>query len=88
MQTRVIVLVFCTFYYCALYSYDISQKNLKRFLRYRDIDMCMLEMAICNVGKQKLQFMCSACHLMVFNFVSNFMKVCQAVLKLWSGHKN
>ena len=31
---------------------------------------------------------CSACHLMVLTFVSSFMKICQAVLKLWSGHKN
>ena len=37
--------------------------------------MCMVEMAIFNiqraitlkVGKQELYFMCSACHLMVFN---------------------
>ena len=56
----------------------------------------MVEMAIFNiqraitreVGKQELQFMCSACHLMVLAFVSSFMKICQAVLKLWSGHKN
>ena len=46
--------------------------------------MCMVEMAIFNiqraitlkVGKQELQFMCSACHLMVFNIVSSFMKIC------------
>ena len=31
--------------------------------------------------------MSSACHLMVLTFVSSFMKICQAVLKLWSGHK-
>ena len=57
----------------------------------------MVEMAIFNiqraiipnVGKQELRFLCSACHLMVFNnFVSSFMKICQAVLNLWSGHKN
>ena len=30
----------------------------------------------------------SACHLMVLPFVSSFMKICQAVLKLYSGHKN
>ena len=41
-----------------------------------------------KVGKQELQFMCSACHLMVLTFVSSFMKICQVVLKLWSGHKN
>ena len=28
--------------------------------------------------------MCSACHLMMLTFVSSFMKICQAVLKLWS----
>ena len=58
--------------------------------------MCMVKMAILNnqraitlkVGKQELWFMCSACHLMVLTFVSSFMKICQAVLKLWSGHKN
>ena len=51
----------------------------------------MVEMAIFNIqraitlkiGKQELQFMCSACHLMVLTFVSSFMKICQAVLKLW-----
>ena len=55
--------------------------------------MCMVEMAIFNiqraitlkVGKQELQFMCSACHLMMLTFVSSFMKICQVVLKLWSG---
>ena len=41
-----------------------------------------------KVGKQELRFMCSACHLMVLTVVSSFMKICQAVLKLWSGHKN
>ena len=58
--------------------------------------MCMVEMAIFNiqraitlkVGKQELWFMCSACHLMVLTFVSSFMKICKAVLKLRSGHKN
>ena len=58
--------------------------------------MCMGEMAIFNiqraitlkVGKQELRFMCSACYLKVLTFVSSFMKICQAVLKLWSGHKN
>ena len=57
--------------------------------------MYMVEMAIFNiqraitlkVGKQELRFMCSACHLMVLTFVSSFMKICRAVLKLWSGHK-
>ena len=56
----------------------------------------MVEMAIFNiqraitlkVGKQELQFICSVCHLMVLTFVSSFMKICQAVFKLWSGHKN
>ena len=58
--------------------------------------MCMVEMAIFNiqraitpkVAKQELRFMCSACHLMVLIFVSSFMKICQAALKLWSGHEN
>ena len=56
----------------------------------------MVEMAIFNiqraitlkVAKQELRFMCSECHLMVLRFVSGFMKICQAVLKLWSGHEN
>ena len=26
--------------------------------------------------------------LMVLTFVSSFMKICQVVLKLWSGHEN
>ena len=42
--------------------------------------MCMVEMAIFNiqraitlkVGKQELWFMCSACHLMVFNICVKF----------------
>ena len=42
--------------------------------------MCMVEMAIFNiqtaitlkVGKQELRFMCSACHLMVFNICVKF----------------
>ena len=58
--------------------------------------MCMVEMAIFNIQraitlkleKQELLFMCSVCHLMVLTFVSSFMKICQVVLKLWSGHKN
>ena len=58
--------------------------------------MCMVDMAIFNiqraitlkVAKQELRFMCSARHLMVLTFVSSFMKICQAVLKLWSRHEN
>ena len=58
--------------------------------------MCMVEMAIFNiqraitlkVAKQELRFMCSAYQLMVLTFVSSFMKICQAVFKLWSGHEN
>ena len=42
-----------------------------------------------KVGKPELPFMRSACCLMVFNVsVKIFMKICQAVLKLWSGHEN
>ena len=52
--------------------------------------MCMVEMAIFNiqraitlkVGKQELQFMCSACHLMVLTFVSSFMKICPSLFKV------
>ena len=54
----------------------------------------MVEMAIFNiqraitlkVRKQELLFMCSAGRLMLFNIY--FMKICQVVLKLWSGHEN
>ena len=38
--------------------------------------------------KTRVTVMCSACHLMVLTFVSSIMKICQAVLKLWSGHEN
>ena len=56
----------------------------------------MVEMAIFSiqraitvkVGKQELWVLCSACHLMVLTFVSSFMKICQRIFKLWSGHKN
>ena len=41
-----------------------------------------------KAGKPELPFMRSACCLMVLTFVSSFMKICQAVLKFWSGHKN
>ena len=41
-----------------------------------------------KVGKPELQFMCSARRLMVFNVCVKFMKICQAVLNLWSGHEN
>ena len=58
--------------------------------------MCLVEMAIFNIqrtitlnlGKQELRLISSACHLMMLTFVSSFMKICQAVLKLWNGHKN
>ena len=58
--------------------------------------MCMVEMAIFNiqraitlkVGKKELRFMRTACYLMVLTFVSSFMKICQAVSKLWRGHKH
>ena len=51
--------------------------------------MCMVEMAIFNiqraitlkVGKQDVISW-------RLTFVSSFIKICQAVLKLWSGHKN
>ena len=73
------VLRLCTSYYCALHMYEVSWKYLKRFLRYR-ADTCMEEMTIFNiqraitlkVGKQELRFMCSACHLMVFNICVKF----------------
>ena len=32
--------------------------------------------------------MCSAHHLMVLNVCVSFMKICQAVLKICSGHEN
>ena len=71
------------------------ENNLKRFLRYRDIGMCMVEMAIFNiqraitlkVGKQELQFVCSACRLMVFNICVKFHENMSCGFKV-SGHKN
>ena len=65
-------------------------------LKIQSGHMSMEEMAIFNnqraitlkVGKQELWFMCSASHLVILTFVSSFMKICQAVLKLWSRHKN
>ena len=36
-----------------------------------------------KAGKPELPFMLSACCLMVFNILSSFMKICQAVLKLY-----
>ena len=80
MQTRVMVLVFCTSYYCALHLYEVSQKYLKRFLRYRADTECMMEMAIFNIqrvitlkeGKPELRFMCSARPLMMFNICVKF----------------
>ena len=56
-----------------------------------------MEMAIFNiqraitlkVGKQELNFMCSACCLTLFNICVKFHEnICQAVLKLWSGQEN
>ena len=52
--------------------------------------MCMVEMAIFNiqraitlkVGKQKLQFMCSACYLMVFNICVKFHENVSSVFKV------
>ena len=52
--------------------------------------MCMVETAIFNiqraitltVGKQKLQFMCSACHLMVFNICVKFHENMSSVFKV------
>ena len=41
-----------------------------------------------KAGKEELRLMCSACHLMVFNIFVKFHERIQAVLKLWSGHKN
>ena len=41
-----------------------------------------------KVGKPELWFLCSERRLMVFNFCVKFPEMCQAVLKLWSGHGN
>ena len=38
--------------------------------------------------KTRVWFMCSARCLMVFNVCVKFIKICQAVLKLWSVHEN
>ena len=59
MQTRVMFLVFCPSYYCALHLYEVLQKYLKQFLRYREDTS---EWAIINkVYKPELWFLCSAC---------------------------
>ena len=59
--------------------------------------MCMVEMAIFNIQRAislKVEKKTSvAVHVFcmssqVFNIVSSFMKICQTVLNLWSGHKN
>ena len=71
-------------------------ENISNSFKIWSGHMCMVQMANFNiqrtitlkVGKQELLFMCSACHLMVLTFVSSFTKICQAVLKLWSGHEN
>ena len=52
--------------------------------------MCMVEMAIFNiqkaitlkVGKHELRFMCSACHLMVFNVCVKFHENMSSGFKL------
>ena len=41
-----------------------------------------------NSKSRKTRVTGSACHLMVLTFVSSFMKICQAVYKLWSEHEN
>ena len=41
-----------------------------------------------KVGKSENRFLCSASRLMVFKVCVKFVKICQAVLKLWSGHEN
>ena len=54
--------------------------------------MCMVEMAIFNIQREirtarvTVNVFCT--YLMVLTFVSSFMKMCQVVLKLWSGHIN
>ena len=57
--------------------------------------MCMVEMAIFNfqraitlqVGKQELRFMCSACHLMVFNICVKFHENMSSGFKVMEGTK-
>ena len=52
--------------------------------------MCMVEMANSNiqraitlkVGKQKLRFMCSACHLIMFNISVKFHEYMSSVYKV------
>ena len=55
--------------------------------------MCMVEMAIfiiqraitLKVGKQELRFMCSACHLMVFNICVKFHENMSSGFKVIEG---
>ena len=72
MQTRVMVLVFCPSYYDALHLYEISQKYLKRFFRYR-ADTCVR--AIINkVCKPELWFLCSAHPIIVLYICMKFLE--------------
>ena len=79
MQTRVMVLVFCISYYCALHLCTVSRKYLKRFLRYRADTSYggngyfqYSKGYTLKVGKQELRYMCSARCLMVFNICVKF----------------
>ena len=67
------VLVFCTLPYGALHLYEISWKYLQTVFILQSGHEFTVEMAVFNVqsaitpkvGKQELQFMCSALCLMV-----------------------
>ena len=69
-------------------------ENMSSGFKVKEADMKIVntQRAITpKVGKPELRFMCSARHLMVFNVCEKFHEntfVCQAVLKLWSGHEN
>ena len=73
MQTRVMVLVFCPSYYCALHLSEISQKISQTiFLKYRaDTSVWAIINKVC---KPELWFLCSAHPTIVLYICMKFHK--------------
>ena len=70
MKTRVMVLVFCSFYYFALHLYEISRKYLKRFSIYRaDTSVWAIIIKVC---KPELWFLNSAYSIIVLYICMKF----------------
>ena len=69
-ELRVMGLVFCISFYCALHLYEISRKYRKRFLRYRaDTSVWAIINKICN---PELKFLCSAHPIIVLYICMKF----------------